>query len=99
MVQGDFLNNSPYTLGKVRLTFVLYNNSGQVVGSSQRDEFTVAPFERRAYKQLWPNAQVPGLARVEVTADTDTLDPNNLSIAATPPSPASDLGRPGSNNR
>lgn len=99
VAQGDFLNNSPYTLNKVRLTFVLYNSTGQIIGSSQRDESTVSPFERRAYKQLWPNAQVPDFAKVEVTADTDTLDPNNLSIAATPPSSSSDLSRPSSGNQ
>ncbi|MDR3642895.1 MAG: hypothetical protein P4L74_04690 [Candidatus Doudnabacteria bacterium] len=94
VVQGDFLNNSPYTLNKVRLTFILYNSSGQIIGSSLRVESTVAPFERRAYKQLWPNATVPNLSRVEVTADTDVLDPTNLSAPAIGSSSAADLSRP-----
>jgi len=99
VAQGDFVNNSPYTLAKVRLTFVLYDQNQKIIGVSQRDEQTVAPFERRAYKQLWPNMIAPNLSRVDVTADTDTLDPNNLSAPAVSPSSSSDLSRPSSSNR
>jgi hypothetical protein len=94
VVQGDFFNNSPYTLTKVRLTFVLFNQSNKIIGTSQRDESTVAPFERRAYKQLWPNMTAPNLSRVEVTADTDTLNANNLSAPEVNSNSSSDLSRP-----
>ena len=96
VVSGDFTNSSPYNLAKVRLTFILHDTSGNIVGISQRSESTVAAFERRAYKQLWPNATVPNLGRVEVLADTDTLDPNNLSTPDAGTNPSSDLSRPSS---
>jgi len=94
VAQGDFVNNSPYTLSKVHLTFVLFDQSNNIIGTSQRDEFTVTPFERRAYKQLWPNMIAPNLNRLDVTADTDTLDPNNLSAPAINTNYSSDLSRP-----
>jgi len=98
VVQGDFLNNSPYTLGTVRLTFVLFDQNNKIIGISQRDESTVAPFERRAYKQLWPNLVAPNLSHIQVTADTDTLDDSNLTVSALPGGSAGDLSRPGSGN-
>ncbi len=94
VAQGDFVNNSPYTLGTVHLTFVLFDQSNNIIGISQRDEFTVAPFERRAYKQLWPNMVAPNLNRIDVTADTNTLDPNNLSAPGINSNSSSDLSRP-----
>lgn len=93
-VSGDFFNNSPYSLAKVRLTFVLFDQSNTIIGVSQRNESTVAPFERRTYVQLWPNLAAPNLSRVEVTADTDTLDPTNLSVSASPSGSAGDLSHP-----
>ena len=94
VAQGDFVNNSPYTLSKVRLTFVLFDQNQNIIGVSQRDESTVTPFERRAYKQLWPNMTAGNLSRVDVTADTNTLDPSNLSAPAVNSGTSSDLSRP-----
>lgn len=94
VVQGDFVNHSPYILKKVRLTFVLFDGSGNIIGTSQRDESTVTPFERRAYKQLWPNMAAGNLSRVDVTPDTDTLDPQNLSAPAVNSNSSSDLSHP-----
>jgi hypothetical protein len=93
VVTGDFTNNSPYTLGTVRLTFVLYDSSNNIIGVSQRDEFTVAPFERRSYTQLWPNSYVTDLGKIDVEAYTDTLNQNNLSVPAEASSSASSLSR------
>lgn len=97
VVEGDFVNNSPYLLKRVRLIFALFDAADKIIGSSQRDEFTVRAFERRGYKQLWPDMSGSNVARVEVAADTDTLDPNNLSASDSPAGSASDLGRPASN--
>lgn len=94
VAQGDFVNNSPYTLTKVRLTFVLFDRNQNIIGVSQRDEFTVTPFERRAYKQLWPNMIAPNLGHIDVTADTDTLNPSNLSVPEVNSNTSSDLSRP-----
>ncbi len=98
VVEGDFTNKSPYTLKQVRLTFVLFGNNNEIIGTSQRDEFTVNPFERRNYKQLWPNVNASNLVSVKVFADTDTLDKNNLGTTALPSGPAGDLSRPAENN-
>jgi hypothetical protein len=97
VVEGDFSNQSPYTLNRVQLTFVLFNTAGKIIGVSQREESTVAPFERRAYKQLWPDTFAADLNNVKVTANTNVLDPNNIiseSAPQTAPGPASDLNRP-----
>ena len=92
-VTGDFTNNSSYTLGKVRLTFVLYDSGNNIIGVSQRDEFTVTPFERRSYTQLWPNSYVSDLGKIDVEAYTDTLDQNNISVPSQASSSASSLSR------
>lgn len=94
VVEGNFINNSVYTLKQVRLNFVLFDSFGKIIGSSRRDEFTVAPYERRSYKQLWPNVIAPTLGKTEIVAETNTLDPNNLAIPTAPSSSASDLSRP-----
>nr|MDQ3018783.1 hypothetical protein [bacterium] len=54
VAEGAVVNNSPYALSTVRLAFLLYDANNKVIGVSQRDEFRVQPFARRAYKQLWP---------------------------------------------
>jgi hypothetical protein len=94
VVQGDVYNNSPYALSKVRLTFIIFDTSGNIIGTSQRIESTFAPFERRTYKQLWPNVAISNLGGVSVAADTDTLDSSNLSVPAPQTNSASDLSRP-----
>jgi hypothetical protein len=94
VVAGDFTNQSPYTLNQVRLTFVLSDGFGKIIGVSQRDEFTVAPFEQRTYKQLWPQIQAANLSKIRVTADTDSLNPLDLIVQTAPNNSSSNLGRP-----
>ncbi len=94
VLDGNFVNNSVYELKQVRLNFVLFDTAGKIIGASRRDEFTVAPFERRSYKQLWPNLSAPTLSRAEVTVETNTLDTSNFSVSKAPATPASDLSRP-----
>ena len=93
VLEGDFTNQSPYALKQIRLNFILLNRLGKIIGVSQRTEFTVAPFERRSYKQLWPNLFAEGLTEMKVVAETNVLDPENLSTPQAGNS-ASDLSRP-----
>ena len=93
IIQGDLQNQSPYQLQKVHLVFLLSDATGQFIGVSSRDEFTLKPFERRTYKHLWPSAANLPIARVAVLAVTDTLDPTNVTVPNTSNS-ASDLSRP-----
>ncbi len=93
-VEGNFLNTSPYQIKQVRLTFLVYGPDNKFIAANQRDEFTVIPNERRAYKQLWPNVFGPDAARIIVLAETDTLDRGNLTAPKGAPGPESDLGRP-----
>ncbi len=93
-VEGDFTNQSPYLLKTARLTFILKNPSGRIIGISRRDEFTVKAFEKRSYKQLWPNVAAPDGTKVQIMAETDPFDPANLSTGSLPSGPASDLSRP-----
>ena len=94
VVEGDFVNNSPYSLKAVHLTFLLFDFSNKIIGVSTRDEFSLQPFERRTYKQLWPKISAPNLAKVEVIVDTNTLEQSNLSVPASPAGSSSDLSRP-----
>lgn len=94
VLEGSFTNNSPYGLKEVRLTFLVYNGAKQIIAVSQRVENSIAPFERRAYKQFWPNVYSGQVNTSAVFAETDTLDPENLSLTAWPSGPASNLDRP-----
>lgn len=91
VVEGNFYNNSAYQLKQVNLTFILYDKTGTIVAASYRNESTVNPFERRTYKQLWPNMNGDNIARVEVFSSTNVLDPSNLKIQSYQPG---DLSRP-----
>lgn len=93
VADGSVLNDSPYGLGTVTIKFLLYNKTGKIVGVSQRDEFRVNSFERRAYKQFWSNLDTGSAARAEVYAETNPLDSNNLSLQSLQTSPSSNLGR------
>ncbi len=94
-VQGEVFNNSPYQIGSIRIIVLLKNAAGTIIGASQRDEFTLAPFARRAYKQLWPGVlDGSSVAKIETLAETNTLDPLNLTLPAGSNTPTSDLSRP-----
>ncbi len=80
VVSGQIHNNGPYTLAAVRLTVLLENSSGQIIAVSQRDEFSLKPNERRAYKVLWPGIYSTAVARVRVFPETNVLDNNNINF-------------------
>ena len=98
VAEGNYLNNSPYQLAKVRLTFLVLDRTGAIVAVSRRDDSTVAPYERRSYKQLWPNVYGDPSYAMKIFAETNPLDPQNLTLPATPTTPASDLSRPSGKN-
>lgn len=101
VVEGYVINNSPYNLNKVTLSFVIYDKKGVIAAASSRDEFSLVAGERRAFRQLWPNTVIVDPAKLEILADTDILDKNNVTIKQSdiPNSdPASDLSRPKTNN-
>lgn len=92
VVEGAVANQSPYLLKKTVINFVLYDKQGAMLGASSRSEFDIKPFERRAYKQLWPGIYTDSVTRVEVLPETNTLDSSNL-ILPDSTGGASDLGR------
>ncbi len=89
-------NKSPYSLGKVTVVFLLSDASGAVVGVSQRNEFTLSPFERRSIKQLWPGVYNTNVVKATILAYTNPLDSANVK-AGTQNSPAAGLGKPQKN--
>jgi hypothetical protein len=93
VVQGTVYNNSPYQLNEVDIAFILKDATGKIVAASSRAEFTFGPFERRAYVQLWPNVYSTNIATVDVYPETDVLNSSNITLPATPVTPASDLSR------
>lgn len=78
VAEGAVVNNSAYELAAVHLVFLLYDQQNQIVAVSQRDEFNVPAFGRRAYKQTWPDLYADGIARTVVIAETNSLDNDNL---------------------
>lgn len=98
VVEGDITNQSPYNIKQVRITFVLYDKNQNIIGASQRDEFSLKPFERRTYKQLWPNISESNIYTVKVFTDTNTLDPNNITVETSEINSSSNLSRPQNKN-
>ncbi len=94
VAEGNYFNDSPYQLATVRLTFIIFNQGNQIVGVSRRDDFTVMPFERRTYKQIWPNIYGDPNYTVKIFAETNPLDSQNVTVPPAPTGPASDLSRP-----
>lgn len=89
VVEGSVINDTEYTIKKIKIYFFLYNQSNQIVGVNVRDEGNILAFGRRAYKQTWPILNTETVSRVEVSVDVNTLDPANL-IFSSKPIPASE---------
>lgn len=79
-LEGAVSNESPYVLGAVRLTFLLYGPSNKLIGVVQRDEFTVRPKERRTFPQEWPGLKKSDIVKVDPVATTNALDISNLQV-------------------
>lgn len=80
VAEGSIVNSSPYDIRSVRIVFLIYDTKGQVIGVSQRDESTLLPFGRRAYKQQWPGVYRSQVGKIQVLPEVNTLEPNNLTI-------------------
>jgi hypothetical protein len=95
-VESSVLNNSPYLVKEINLSFLIYGQNGQIVAVSQRTENDIKPFEKRAFKQLWPGLFVTP-SKVEILADTNTLKPGNLVVLESENN-SSDLSQPKNQN-
>jgi hypothetical protein len=85
VAEGSIINDSPYQIGSARIVFLLYNDANEIIGVSQRDEFKLLPFGRRAYKQLWPGIYRSEVKKVQVIPVTNSMDPTNISVETTSP--------------
>lgn len=83
IAEGSIINDSPYEIGSARIVFLLFDQNDKIIGVSQRDEFKLVPFGRRAYKQLWPGLYSDQVAKVQVLPVTNTLDSKNITTNAT----------------
>lgn len=82
-IDGTVVNNSPYALSSVRLTFLIYDTKGLLVGVVQRDEFDVASRSRRSFPQIWPAPLFAGnISKIVPVASTNVLDIRNLQSGA-----------------
>lgn len=95
-VESSVVNNSPYLVRQVNLTFLLYGQNNQIVAVSQRTENDLRPLEKRAFKQLWPGLFITP-SKIEVLAETNTLSSQNL-VAPKNQNNASDLQTPETEN-
>jgi hypothetical protein len=97
VAEGAVVNNSPYRLGAIRLVFLVYGQNNQIIAVSQRDEFSVAAYARRAYKLTWPNLYAADVSRIAVFPDVNTLDSQNINLEELPEGDS--LSIPESNTR
>ncbi len=80
VTEGAIVNNSPYKLKQASIALVLYDSNNKVIAISTREEYSLLPYERRAYKISWPSIYRNQVNRVGLEAYTDSLDPDNLSV-------------------
>ncbi len=97
VVEASVKNTSPFQLKSVKLVFLILDQKSRIIGISQREEFAIKPFGRRAFKQLWPSVSGQNVKNVKIIAETNTLDKNNLSVSEAQKSSASSLKRPDTN--
>lgn len=82
VTEGSVINNSPYSLRQVSLVLVLYGKNNEVLAVTSREEFTLQPYERRAYILQWPGIVRSNVSRIGLEAYTNTLDPANLTVSS-----------------
>lgn len=82
IAEGSIINDSPFQIGSARIVFLLFDENNKIIGVSQRDEFKLVPFGRRAYKQLWPGLYSAQVKKVQVLPTTNSLDPKNITAEA-----------------
>lgn len=80
VAEGTVVNNSPFSIKQATLVLVLYGDSNEVLAVTQREEFALKPYERRAYKLAWPSIYRNDVKRIELIAYTNLLDETNLSV-------------------
>jgi hypothetical protein len=83
VTEGAVINGSPYSLRQVSLVLVLYGSNNQVLAVTAREEFSLQPFERRAFIIQWPGINRGAVARIGMEAYTNSLDATNLTVSAT----------------
>ncbi len=84
IAEGSIINDSPFEIGSARIVFLLFDDSNKIIGVSQRDEFKLVPFGRRAYKQLWPGLYRSQVKKIQVLPVTNTLDSKNVTVTTNP---------------
>ncbi len=94
VTEGFVENKSAYILKEVRITFLVFDSSKQLLTVSERKDYDLKAGERRGYKQLWPNLFLPNASFVQVVTETNVLDPTNLKLEEQNAGQASDLSRP-----
>lgn len=93
VVEGSYQNNSPYDIQNVQLVFLVYDKNNNIIAVSERLDNDLAPYERRSYKQLWPNVYTDQVQSVKVVGQVDTLDNSNLTLPAIQSNSAGSLNR------
>ncbi len=88
VAQVSIINDSPYQIASARIVFLLYDDNGQIIGVSQRDENKLVPFGRRSFNQLWPGLYKDQVKKVQIIPTTNSLDPQNITIDTTQASPS-----------
>ncbi|GAC1413329.1 MAG: hypothetical protein NVSMB66_4980 [Candidatus Doudnabacteria bacterium] len=78
-VQSTISNQSTYTIGSVKISGVLFNRDGKVIGVNQTVQNSLLPKEIRGYKLFWPIPLASQVALIPtIIVETNVLDLDNL---------------------
>lgn len=80
--EGSVVNNSEFNIKQATLVLVLYGPNNKILAVTQREEFSLKPFERRAYKLTWPGIIRGQVTKIDLKAYTNVLDESNLTVGS-----------------
>jgi hypothetical protein len=78
-IDGTIQNQSESTVGAVKISAIVLDKSGKVIGVTQRVENILAPQEIRGYKMFWPiplAGQISGAPKI--ITEVNVLDIDNI---------------------
>jgi hypothetical protein len=78
IVDGTILNQSGFTLGQVKINAIVFDSFGRIIAVTQSVANTLAPKQQRAYHLYWPMFLQSVVGKIQITPETNILDPNNL---------------------
>lgn len=77
-VSGNVRNNTIYNIGSILVRAAAFDKDNNIIAVTQTVLNTINPHEIRAYKLFWPILLGSKVSRLQVYAETDVFDPQNI---------------------